>query len=202
MIDPATWSSPLETARLTLLTAGAEHAEAAADAAVESAAEVSRWSRREAGAGDRADQVRRFLERATATARGTVLHRYSFTRDDERRFVGGVSLRPWVDPRVAGPDPAPSTTRVDASREVEIGTWCRTSMVGHGYASEAAAAVVAHALGAGRVDALWLRTAADNLRARRVAERLGFQTVEEVAYPASPEWGAAATVLIMRMLAP
>lgn len=202
MIDPATWSSPLETARLILVTARAEHAEAAADAAVESAVEVARWSRREAGAGDRADQVRRFLERAAATARGTVVHRYSFTRDGERRFVGGVSLRPWVDPRAAGPDPGPSTTRVDASRDLDIGTWCRTSMVGQGHASEAAEAVVAHALGVGQVEAVWLRTAADNLRARRVAERLGFETVEEIAYPASPEWGAAATVLIMRMLAP
>jgi RimJ/RimL family protein N-acetyltransferase len=56
-----------------------------------------------------------------------------------------------------------------------LGYWCRTSMAGQGYASEAVAALIEHAF-----------------------RDLAFVEVERVAFPASPEWGDAATVLFMR----
>lgn len=61
----------------------------------------------------------------------------------------------------------------------EIGYWCRTSMVGHGYVSEAVVALTRFAfetLQAARVE---LRTDAANTRSWRIAERLGF-TLEGV----------------------
>ena len=61
----------------------------------------------------------------------------------------------------------------------EIGYWCRTSMVGHGYVSEAVVALTRFAfetLSAARVE---LRTDWHNVRSWRIAERLGF-TLEGV----------------------
>ena len=56
----------------------------------------------------------------------------------------------------------------------EIGYWCRTSRVGHGYVSEAVAAITRFAfetLHAARVE---IRTDVANSRSFRIAERLGF----------------------------
>lgn len=61
----------------------------------------------------------------------------------------------------------------------EIGYWCRTSMVGHGYVSEAVVALTRFAfatLSAARVE---IRTDSHNVRSWRIAERLGF-TLEGV----------------------
>jgi RimJ/RimL family protein N-acetyltransferase len=61
----------------------------------------------------------------------------------------------------------------------EIGYWCRTSMVGHGYVSEAVVALTRFAfetLSAARVE---IRTDSQNVRSWRIAERLGF-TLEGV----------------------
>ncbi len=73
------------------------------------------------------------------------------------RYLGGANLEPsW------------------AGRSFEVGYWLRTSAIGHGYATEAAALLVRTAfanLGANRVE---LRCDPNNERSRRVAERVGF----------------------------
>lgn len=61
----------------------------------------------------------------------------------------------------------------------EIGYWCRTSMVGQGYVSEAVVALTRFAfetLSAARVE---IRTDSHNVRSWRIAEQLGF-TLEGV----------------------
>lgn len=57
----------------------------------------------------------------------------------------------------------------------EIGYWCRTSMSGRGYVTDSVKALVQFAekgLSAARIE---LRTDAENLKSRAVAERSGFQ---------------------------
>lgn len=64
---------------------------------------------------------------------------------------------------------------------VEVGYWCRTSMRGKGYVSEAVQALVNfafHHIGAARIE---LITDAQNTASRRVAERCGF-TLEGVLH--------------------
>lgn len=97
----------------------------------------------------------RFLLREDATL-------FMFERlagDREGAFIGGAGMH-----------------RIDwAVRRFEIGYWCRLSMQGRGYVTEAVRSLTAHAferLGAQRVE---LRMNHDNDRSRRVAERAGFE---------------------------
>src|SRR5262249_2705803 len=56
----------------------------------------------------------------------------------------------------------------------EIGYWCRTSLVGRGYVTEAVAELVRFTfdtLNAARIE---IRTDVNNIRSYRIAERLGF----------------------------
>lgn len=189
------WLLPIDSERLRLIPARAEHSHAFADAAVESHAELSQWSK--PGGGDRESYVKKAMARIEPTANGTFVHRYSFTREEPARFVGTVTVRPWCRP-TAGVAEAPPAARVDQAPDLELGYWCRTSQMGQGYASEAVAALVDHAWSDLGASVLWLRIGEENARSRRLAERLGFVEAERVAFPASPEWGAAATVLFMR----
>jgi len=75
-----------------------------------------------------------------------------------REFVGATGLHRinWTVPRF------------------EIGYWCRTSMVGHGYVSEAVVALTRFAFETLRAARVEIRTDSDNERSWRIAERLGF----------------------------
>ncbi len=194
------WLQPIETKRLRLVPPNEGHAEAFAEAAMESDDELSRWSRRTGEARTREGEIERAKHHAETTARGTRVQRYAFTRAVPEQLVCVVTIHPWLDPRAHAPNAPPPTsaTRVDESPDLEIGTWCRTTMVGNGFASEAVNAVVSHALRDLRTRAMWIRVAESNAPSRRVAERLGFTLVERLAFPASVEWGEAATVLIMK----
>ncbi len=168
-----------------------------ADAATESDREISRWSRPTNRGRDRARQRALALEHAESTLRGTFVHRCLLTREQPARFAGNVAIHPWIDPRSP---PVPSDQRelrVDEAPELEVGYWCRTSLAGRGYTSEAVAVVVEHAFDQLGARAIRLRVSEHNLASRRIAERLGFTEVERVSFPASPEWGDAATVLFM-----
>jgi RimJ/RimL family protein N-acetyltransferase len=61
----------------------------------------------------------------------------------------------------------------------EIGYWCRTSLVGHGYVSEAVVALTRFAFETLRAARVEIRTDSHNVRSWRIAERLGF-TLEGV----------------------
>jgi RimJ/RimL family protein N-acetyltransferase len=196
-VGASAWLRPVDSERLRLCPARVEHADAYADAAEDSSDELSRWSKR--GPRDRASYVRKALERAVSTTLGTFVLRHAFTRALPERLVGGVTIQRWCDPRQEQPDPA-ETVRVDESRDLEVGYWCRTSETGQGYASEAVSAVVAHAFADLQASAVWLRIARDNVRSLRLADRLGFSEIDRVTFPASPEWGGAATVSLLQRL--
>ncbi|HEY9855413.1 MAG TPA: GNAT family protein [Stenomitos sp.] len=57
----------------------------------------------------------------------------------------------------------------------EIGYWLRDSAVGHGYVSEAAWRLAEFAFEDLKAERVELRVDVDNVRSRRVAERLGFK---------------------------
>ncbi len=57
---------------------------------------------------------------------------------------------------------------------VEIGYWCRTSMVGRGYVTESVAAIARFAFEDLRAARIEIRTDVHNGRSFRIAERLGF----------------------------
>lgn len=186
----------LTSARLDLVSAQTEHAEAFADAAMESVIELSQWARRETHRLDRAHYIQQALARAAGTAAGTSTHRYGFIRSAPQQLVCSVTLRPWRNPRAAL-NPSHHLL-VEGSPDLEVGCWCRTSLTGNGYASEAVSAVVEHAFADVGTQAIWVRVAELNVRSRRLAERLGFVEVDRIDFPSSPEWGEAATVLVMR----
>lgn len=192
----STWLLPIESARLRLIPATAEHADAFADAALESHTELSQWSRR-GGGDDRASYLKTALARVEPTANGTFVRRYAFTREEPARLIGSVTIQAWRRP-IPGVAEGPPNVRVDRAPDLELGYWCRTSLMGQGYASEAVSALVEHAFDDLGAQTLWLRIGAENTRSRRLAERLLFEEVERVAFPASAEWGDPATVLFMR----
>lgn len=195
--DEPVWLRSLETARLRLVKPRVEHAHAFAEAALESDRELTRWSRRSIEARTLETEHARASRQVESSERGTRVHRWVFTRDEPSAFVGVVTLHPWLDPRITGAASV-EQTRVDETPDLELGTWCRTSMTSRGFASEAVAAVATHALDELRAQTLWLRVADTNLPSQRVAERLGFVEAWRLTYPASAEWADAATVRIMK----
>ena len=74
---------------------------------------------------------------------------------------------------------------IEGSAVVEIGWHLERAAWGHGYATEAARGVLAHAadLGVGRVCALIV---AGNVRSRRVASKLGMEIDREVEWASRP----------------
>jgi RimJ/RimL family protein N-acetyltransferase len=158
VIDPHLLEVPdeLRTARLTLRAPRAGDGAVINAAVVESFAELNAWmpwAREPQGVEDSELFARRgaaeFLTRVN-------LPMLLFLHDG--RFVGASGMHhiDWTVPRF------------------EIGYWCRTSLTGRGYVSEAVAALTTMAferLAAARVE---IRTDARNERSWRVAERLGF----------------------------
>ena len=83
----------------------------------------------------------------------------------------------------------------------EIGYWCRTSCVGHGYVSEAVAAQTRFAfesLNARRVE---LRIDERNAKSRRVAERLGFEIEGRLRRDSLGNDGSVRNTLIYSLIA-
>jgi RimJ/RimL family protein N-acetyltransferase len=70
---------------------------------------------------------------------------------------------------------------------VEIGWRLARSAWGHGYASEAALAVLEHGFNTLVLNEIVSFTSVGNLRSRAVMERIGMQLVEEFDHPRLPE---------------
>ena len=91
--------------------------------------------------------------------------RYAIFRADNQRMLGEVALFPRSS---AGRVPF-----VDADR-AELGYWLRRDENGHGFATEAAAAVLAVASAMQRFSHFEIRCDERNLRSAAVPKRLGF----------------------------
>ena len=106
-------------------------------------------------------------------------------RASDSEFIGGTGFPrlDWTVPRF------------------EIGYWCRTSCVGHGYVAEAVAAETRLAFasfGARRVE---VRIDERNAKSRRVAERLGFEIEGRLRRDSLAPDGSARNTLIYSLIA-
>jgi RimJ/RimL family protein N-acetyltransferase len=107
-----------------------------------------------------------------------------FLRAADGEFLGGSGLHriEWSVPRF------------------EIGYWCRTSCVGHGYVAEAVVALTRLAftsLNARRVE---IRCDERNLRSRRVAERVGFELEGRLRRDSLGPDGSARNTLVYSLI--
>lgn len=104
---------------------------------------------------------------------------YPYTLDDARHWIEGLADGEFVraithDGLLVGlTGYMPTPDRASA----EIGYWIGKPYWGRGYATEAAAALVAHAFGHARFERLECCHFADNLASQRVIEKLGFTPV-------------------------
>jgi RimJ/RimL family protein N-acetyltransferase len=95
--------------------------------------------------------------------------------------IGGTGLH-----RRAGPD------------TVEIGYWLHVDHTGHGYATEAAAALTDAAFDLPGIEHVEIHHDAANLASGRVPERLGYTCVGEIAPPADAAPGESGVHLCWR----
>lgn len=93
-------------------------------------------------------------------------------------FVGRIALHPVI--MDADPNGLWRHAPTDESETVSIGYRLRSQYWGHGYATEAAAAVVRLAFDQYRVSRAAATTMAVNLASRRVLERIGFRHTRTV----------------------
>lgn len=159
MMNATSIPYPLEltTPRLVIRSPWTDDAAAVNAAIVESLAELRPWmpwAQREPTLAETEQNMAKSVERFKAGAD----YRLNVFLKDSGQFVGGSGLHNavWSVPRF------------------EIGYWCRTSLVGNGYVSEAVREIARYAvegLGARRVE---VRMGPENVRSWKVAERLGF----------------------------
>jgi RimJ/RimL family protein N-acetyltransferase len=111
----------------------------------------------------------------------SIIESERFVRDAAARYLRRDDLPMFMRKRDTGEFVGASGMhRIDWNvPRFEIGYWCRTSLVGQGYVSEAVVALTRFAfeqLKAARVE---IRTDVDNERSWRIAERLGY-TLEAI----------------------
>jgi RimJ/RimL family protein N-acetyltransferase len=147
----------LATERLCLRAAEADDAPAVNAAVLASWTELSRWMDWAQGVRPTIQDTIDQIGRREADFESRTEFRFSIFEKRAGTFVGNCSLLrfDWTVPRG------------------EIGYWCSTDWVGHGYITEAVLALteLAWSLGFVRVE---IRCDAKNLRSRAVAERAGF----------------------------
>jgi RimJ/RimL family protein N-acetyltransferase len=116
------------------------------------------------------DEARAWVARARDGYARSGMGLYAVVLGDDGRLIGDCGLVPRT---IGGED------------LFEIGWHLERSVWGRGYATEAARAVLAHAedLGVRRVCSLIVP---DNLRSRRVAEKLGMTIAREVVHAGLP----------------
>jgi RimJ/RimL family protein N-acetyltransferase len=83
----------------------------------------------------------------------------------------------------------------------EIGYWCRTSCVGHGYVAEAVAAETRLAFESFNARRVELRIDERNARSRRVAERLGFELEARLRRDSLGPDGSVRNTLVYSLIA-
>jgi ribosomal-protein-alanine N-acetyltransferase len=106
-----------------------------------------------------AEETRAFLDRKLAHWRDHGFGIWMF-RDERGAFVGRCGIHRWV---------------LDGQDEVELGYIVRSDLWSQGYASEIGTAVVNHAFAVLRFSTLVGFTRPENVRSRRVLEKLGFE---------------------------
>jgi|WetSurMetagenome_2_1015567.scaffolds.fasta_scaffold308238_2 RimJ/RimL family protein N-acetyltransferase len=150
---------PLEltTARLCLCSPALHHARDIYEGARESYPEARRWLSWAKSRPDLREFERLNRDSMAKFIAGPDFHFRVFLREGHC-FVGTAGVIS-VDPAV------PS---------YEIGYWCRTRMSGHGYTSEAVAALVDFARGRLQARRVQIRIDERNRKSRRIPERLGF----------------------------
>ena len=116
-----------------------------------------------------------------AAAMPTIIESERFVRDSAARYLRREDLPMFMRKRDTGEFVGGSGMhRIDWNvPRFEIGYWCRTSLVGQGYVTEAVVALTRFAfehLHAARVE---IRTDVNNDRSWKIAERLGF-TLEAI----------------------
>ncbi len=150
-------SRTLRTERLNLRGAVAEDAPAVNAAIIASWTELSRWMDWAQGAQPTIEQTMEWIDKREAGFEDRSDLTFSIFENRAGTFIGNCSLLrfDWTVPRG------------------EIGYWCATNKVGHGYITEAVLTLTkfAWSLGLVRVE---IRCDAKNLRSRAVAERAGF----------------------------
>ena len=111
----------------------------------------------------------------------SVLESEHFARDAAARYLRREDLPLLLRKRRSGElIGASGFHRIDWTvPRFEIGYWCRTSEVGHGYISEAVIGLTRFAFKTLRAARVEIRTDVDNARSWRIPERLGF-TLEGV----------------------
>lgn len=136
----------------------------ALDAAIsESLPELIRWLPWAHDAHSRSD-TRRYLRVAQSARAARNAFEYAIVDRSEQTLIGMVSLH-----------------RIDWSRRsCGLGYWVRRDAWGNGYATEAGAALLRHALGDLQLNRVEALVALENMASRRVVEKLGF-TREGVA---------------------
>jgi RimJ/RimL family protein N-acetyltransferase len=150
-------SRSLKTERLHLRGATADDASAMNAAVMASWTELSHWMEWAQGTQPTIQETVEQIDNREADFENRVEFRFSIFEKRAGTFIGNCSLFrfDWTIPRG------------------EIGYWCATNKVGHGYITEAVLALTefAWSLGLVRVE---IRCDAKNLRSRAVAERAGF----------------------------
>jgi ribosomal-protein-serine acetyltransferase len=111
----------------------------------------------------------------------TVVESEHYVRDSAARYLRREDLPLLLRKRDSGElVGASGFHRINwAVPRVEIGYWCRTSLVGRGYVSEAVVALTRFAFATLEAARVEIRTDTANTRSWRIAERLGF-TLEGV----------------------
>ena len=162
----------IETERLLLRKPRLDDAEAWSAAVADP--EVMRYI----GSGETGDHaaaaqsIERFIERWEANGFG----QYAVERREDGAFLGRLGLLVW-DSRVWRPSTLPES---GAAAEIELGWTLLRDYWGHGYATEASAAVRDAAWADLELKRLISIIHPDNLRSIRVAERLGAVPAETI----------------------
>jgi RimJ/RimL family protein N-acetyltransferase len=171
----------LETERLVLRVPRLDDAQAAAEHLTDP--EVMRFIGLDGETVPReacSDVVRRWLDRWQANGFG----QFAVERRADGRFLGRAGLLVWDR---AGPDGWGPTTLPEAVEpEIELGWTLAREHWGHGYATEAAAAIRDWALGDLALGRLVSIIHPENTASQRVAEKLGARPGERIATTHGP----------------
>jgi RimJ/RimL family protein N-acetyltransferase len=111
-------------------------------------------------------QVRERLLQEISTARSHGVQYWPIFLLENGEHVGCCGLRPYDEPR----------------GNLELGVHIRSQHWGHGYATEAARAVMAHAFESLRVRGLFAGHNPKNEASRHILKKLGFRTTHEALY--------------------
>jgi RimJ/RimL family protein N-acetyltransferase len=170
----------IETPRLLLRPWTPDDAAALIEVLTASRAALVRWTPWVLEESDTLDALRRKLGRYAEGFETGPDWRYAIvTRGGDARIVGGASLHARVGPGA-----------------IEIGYWLASAATGHGFATEAAAALTAQAFRISHIERVEIRCDPANEASMRVPQRLRYDArPDPVHEPAKPGRPAADVVV-------